>query len=162
MPPQTATVAHTLGSTLAIHATVLIWLSLSSTALFSSHTLPTFPPLQNGRVVPVSKRPINGELPWHQTLKNRALFVNYFLPGDLEDQIKAFMDPYSHQHYRESLTNVTLSDVYFGRDTAILNQRERSKQNTLQARRCQHRKQTALSIQSDEPRYSLHLKSYWV
>jgi putative transposase len=51
------------------------------------------------------------------------LFANHFLPGNLEAQIKAFMDPDSHQSYHESLNNVTLSDVYFGRDTAILNQR---------------------------------------
>jgi putative transposase len=93
------------------------------------------------------------------TLKNRVLFENHFLPGDLEAQIEAFVDAYNHQRYHESLNNVTLSDADFGRDTAILKQHERSKQNTLQARRLQHRKQTALSIQSDEPRYSLRLKS---
>ena len=32
-----------------------------------------------------------GEIePWHQTLKNRILLENYFLPGDLERQIEAF------------------------------------------------------------------------
>ncbi len=29
---------------------------------------------------------------WHQTLKNRILLENYFLPGDLEAQIAAFVD----------------------------------------------------------------------
>jgi transposase InsO family protein len=29
---------------------------------------------------------------WHQTLKNRILLENYYLPGDLEHQIKAFVD----------------------------------------------------------------------
>ena len=28
---------------------------------------------------------------WHQTLKNRILLENYFLPGDLERQIEAFV-----------------------------------------------------------------------
>jgi putative transposase len=27
---------------------------------------------------------------WHQTLKNRILLENYYLPGDLEGQIAAF------------------------------------------------------------------------
>jgi hypothetical protein len=27
---------------------------------------------------------------WHQTLKNRILLENYYLPGDLEAQIEAF------------------------------------------------------------------------
>ena len=29
---------------------------------------------------------------WHQTLKNRILLENYFLPGDLEAQIEAFVE----------------------------------------------------------------------
>ena len=80
---------------------------------------------------------------WHQTLKNRILLENYFLPGDLEAHIETFVDHYNHQRYHESLNNVTPSDVYFGRDKEILQQRERIKQNTLKARRLQHRKQTA-------------------
>jgi hypothetical protein len=31
----------------------------------------------------------------HQTLKNRILLENYFLPGDLEAQIAAFVDDYN-------------------------------------------------------------------
>ena len=33
---------------------------------------------------------------WHQTLKNRILLENYFLPGDLEAQIEAFVERYNH------------------------------------------------------------------
>ena len=40
---------------------------------------------------------------WHQTLKNRILLENYFLPGDLERQIEAFVDHYNHQRYHESI-----------------------------------------------------------
>ena len=36
---------------------------------------------------------------WHQTLKNRILLENYFLPGDLETQIAAFIDDYNHRRY---------------------------------------------------------------
>ncbi len=77
---------------------------------------------------------------WHQTLKNRILLENYFLPGDLEAQIEAFVDHYNHQRYHESLNNVTPADVYFGRGQAILKQREGIKQKTLETRRLQHRK----------------------
>jgi len=77
---------------------------------------------------------------WHQTLKNRILLENYFFPADLNAQIEAFVDHYNHQRYHESLNNVTPSDVYFGRAQAILNKRERIKQNTLETRRLQHRK----------------------
>src|SRR5215469_7443718 len=38
---------------------------------------------------------------WHQTLKNRILLENFFLPGDLEAQIAAFIDDYNHRRYHE-------------------------------------------------------------
>jgi len=80
---------------------------------------------------------------WHQTLKNRILLENYFLPGDLEAQIEAFVDNYNHQRFHESLNNVTPADVYFGRDKAILQRRERIKRKTLEARRLHHRQRAA-------------------
>jgi len=80
---------------------------------------------------------------WHQTLKNRILLENYFLPGDLEAQVEAFVDHYNHRRFHESLNNVTPSDVYFGRDKAILKQRERIKRKTLEARRLHHRQRAA-------------------
>jgi hypothetical protein len=57
---------------------------------------------------------------WHQTLKNRILLENYFLPGDLEAQIAAFIDDYNHHRYHESLDNLTPADVYCGRGPATL------------------------------------------
>lgn len=80
---------------------------------------------------------------WHQTLKNRILLENYFLPGDLEAQIEAFVEHYNHQRYHESINNVTPADVYFGRDKVILQQRERIKRKTLEARRLHHRQHAA-------------------
>jgi hypothetical protein len=52
---------------------------------------------------------------WHQTLKNRILLENYYLPGDLEAQIEAFVADYNHRRYHESINNLTPADVYFGR-----------------------------------------------
>ena len=80
---------------------------------------------------------------WHQTLKNRILLENYFLPGDLEAQIEAFVEHYNHQRYHESLNNVTPADAYFGRAPAIIQQRERIKRQTIEHRRLQHRKLAA-------------------
>ena len=80
---------------------------------------------------------------WHQTLKNRILLENYFLPGDLERQIEAFIEHYNHQRYHESLGNVTPADIYFGRAADIIEQRERIKRKTIQLRRLQHRKLAA-------------------
>ena len=80
---------------------------------------------------------------WRQTLKNRILLENYFLPGDLEAQIEAFVEHYNHQLYHESLNNVTPADAYFGTAAAIIQQRERIKRKTIEHRRLQHRKLAA-------------------
>ena len=83
--------------------------------------MPRAPAHARLRVVGVSLRPLSG------------------LPGDLE----AFVDHYNHQRYHESLNNVISADVYFGRDKAILKQRERIKRKTLETRRLHHRKHAA-------------------
>ena len=80
---------------------------------------------------------------WHQTLKNRILLENYFLPGDLEAQVETFVEHYNHQRYHESLSNVTPADAYFGRAETIIKQRERIKRQTIEHRRLQHRKLAA-------------------
>jgi len=80
---------------------------------------------------------------WHQTLKNRILLENYYLPGDLEAKIDAFVDHYNHRRYHESLGNLTPADVYFGRGRAILLERERVKRATIQNRRLQHQMNAA-------------------
>ena len=77
---------------------------------------------------------------WHQTLKNRILLENYYLPGDLETQIAAFIEHYNHRRYHESLENLTPADVYFGRGQAILLERARIKRNTITQRRLLHQK----------------------
>jgi transposase InsO family protein len=75
---------------------------------------------------------------WHQTLKNRILLENYFLPGDLERQISAFVDYYNNHRYHESLGNLTPADVYHGRGATILKRREEIKKQTIHKRRLQH------------------------
>ena len=80
---------------------------------------------------------------WHQTLKNRILLENYFLPGDLEAQIDAFVGHYNHQRYHESLKNLTPADVYTGRGQTILLEREKIKRRTMKLRRLQHAESAA-------------------
>jgi putative transposase len=80
---------------------------------------------------------------WHQTLKNRVLLENYYLPGDLEAQIRAFIEHYNHQRYHESIGNVTPADAYFGRATAIIERRKRIKALTIKNRRLNHQRQAA-------------------
>jgi transposase InsO family protein len=80
---------------------------------------------------------------WHQTLKNRILLENYYLPGDLETHISRFVEHYNHRRYHESLHNLTPADVYFGRGQTILLQRERIKRETIKRRRLLHQRKAA-------------------
>ena len=80
---------------------------------------------------------------WHQTLKNRILLENYYLPGDLRQKVDAFVEHYNHRRYHESLQNLTPADVYFGRGQTILQQRERIKRKTIETRRLLHRRSAA-------------------
>ncbi len=79
----------------------------------------------------------------HQTLKNRILLENDYLPGDLEASIGRFVDHYNYQRYHESLDNLTPAYVYFGRGQTILLEREKIKRNTIKKRRLQHQKKAA-------------------
>ena len=80
---------------------------------------------------------------WHQTLKNRILLENYYLPGDLEQKIGGFISHYNHLRYHESIANLTPADVYFGRGQTILLERERIKHQTFKTRRLHHRGKAA-------------------
>ena len=80
---------------------------------------------------------------WHQTLKNRILLENYYLPGALEQAIAAFIDHYNHNRYHESLGNLTPADMYFGRAQGILNERRKIKDQTMKQRRLLNQRQAA-------------------
>ena len=80
---------------------------------------------------------------WHQTLKNRILLENYYLPGDLENQIRKFVDHYNNHRYHESIGNVTPADAYLGRHTAIIERRQKIKKLTIQNRRLNHQRHAA-------------------
>ena len=78
---------------------------------------------------------------WHQTLQNRILLENYYLPGDLDNQISACVEHYNNQRYHESIGNVTPADAYFGRHTASIEKRTKIKQLTPPNRRLNHHSQ---------------------
>ncbi len=64
-------------------------------------------------------------------------------PGDLERQVSAFVEHYNNVRYHESLDNLTSADVYFGRASTILADRQRIKRETLKTRRLPHQLQAA-------------------
>ena len=80
---------------------------------------------------------------WHLSLKSRILLENYYLPGDLERAVAAFVDHYNHRRYHKSLDNLTPADVYFGRGQNILEMRKEIKRRTIEQRRRNHFKAAA-------------------
>ena len=71
---------------------------------------------------------------WHRSMKNQILLNNYYLPGELQEQLQHFVYYYNHERYHESLDNLTPADVFYRRGQAILDQREKIKLNTLSMR----------------------------
>jgi putative transposase len=69
---------------------------------------------------------------WHQTLKNRILLENYYLP-DPAAQIEAFVTDYNHRRYHERIGN--LSDA--ARQSCCI------KRQTIALRPLQHQQQAA-------------------
>lgn len=71
------------------------------------------------------------------------MLENYYLQGELEATIAAFVEHYNNHRYHESLGNLTPADVYFGRGPAILAEREKIKKLTVQNRRLIHQRHAA-------------------
>ncbi len=75
---------------------------------------------------------------WHRSMKSQILLENYYLPSELEQRIRQFVDYYNHERHHESLKNLTPADVYHGRGSEILDRREKIKLETLAMRRQTH------------------------
>ena len=78
---------------------------------------------------------------YHRSMKNVVKLENYYLPGDLEERLKEFVDYYNNHRYHESLKNLTPADVFFGRDQKKLEKRKLIKIKTMKLRRNQHQLQ---------------------
>jgi putative transposase len=94
---------------------------------------------------------------WHQTLKNRILLEHYYLPGDLEAHIEAFVADYNHLRYHESIANLTPADIYFGRGQTIQIERETIKRKTIANRRFAAPSASRITLQTRGARDSLNL-----
>ena len=60
---------------------------------------------------------------------------NYYFPWELEAALRDFVAYYNNERYHESLDNVTPADVYYGRQYAVLSERAKIKQRTMQQRK---------------------------
>ena len=72
---------------------------------------------------------------YHRTMKNVVKLQHYYFPWELEAALRDFVAYYNNERYRESLDNVTPADVYFGRQYAVLTERDKIKRLTMQRRR---------------------------
>jgi transposase InsO family protein len=52
---------------------------------------------------------------YHRTMKNVIKLENYYLPQELEQKIKEFVDYYNNERYHESLNNLTPADAEYQR-----------------------------------------------
>jgi len=75
---------------------------------------------------------------YHRSMKNILLLENYCSPSELEHQIGLFVDHYNNHRCHEALNNITPADVYYGRDSEVLQKRAQVKRKTMMMRRRQN------------------------
>jgi putative transposase len=75
---------------------------------------------------------------WHRSMKNQILLYNYYFPSELENYLHRTVGYYNHERYHESLDNLTPAAVYYGREQAILEHREKINLKTLAMRKKMH------------------------
>jgi transposase InsO family protein len=75
---------------------------------------------------------------YHRSMKNVITLQNYYLPGELKQEIDDFVEYYNNRRYHESLDNMKPVDVYMGKDRELREERRRTKVRTLWRRRVQN------------------------
>lgn len=72
---------------------------------------------------------------YHRSIKNVINLQNYYLPGELEQEIEMFVEYYNNHRYHESLDNLTPASVYCGMKRERLSVRAMIKRETMKLRR---------------------------
>ena len=57
-------------------------------------------------------------------MKNVVKLENYYFPWELEAALRNFVAYYNNERYHEALDNVTPADAYFGRQYAVISERD--------------------------------------
>ncbi|MBN2601216.1 MAG: helix-turn-helix domain-containing protein [Candidatus Marinimicrobia bacterium] len=70
-----------------------------------------------------------------QTKKNVINLNNYYLPGDIEEQLKRFIDYYNNECTLKTFSNMTPASVYYKKEGVVQQQREQIKEKTLLMRK---------------------------
>lgn len=71
-------------------------------------------------------------------MKNIINLNHYYLSGELEKEIEAFVNFYNNERYHEAINNLKPVDVYNGKALKILDRREEIKRETMNMRRRQN------------------------
>ena len=74
----------------------------------------------------------------HKSLITAIRGLNPSVVIKFDANIGKFVEFYNHQRLHESLSNIALVVVYFGRGESILEDRRMIKEKTIQSRRLQH------------------------
>ena len=64
-------------------------------------------------------------------MKNVVRLNHFYHPEGLIETLEKFVNNYNTKRYRESLNNLTLADVYFGRAEQTLEKRKQIKEDHL-------------------------------
>ncbi len=92
--------------------------------MHDSHSRGSVPPQTQGKI----ER-------YHRTMKNVVKLQHYYFSWELEEALRDFVAYYNNERYHESLDNVTPADVYFGRQHAVLTERDKIKRLTMKRRK---------------------------
>ena len=86
---------------------------------------------------------------YHRSMKNVIKLDNYYSTEELEKSLSEFIEYYNNERYHEFLDNLTPSDVFFGRDYEIRNQRKETKYQTMRQRRINYLNNILKILQED-------------
>jgi hypothetical protein len=73
---------------------------------------------------------------WHQAVKNRILLETTNLQGDLEAQVKAFVEYYNRRRHHEILNNITPPTLTWGGDKPSCWKEKRSNERSTNIDSC--------------------------
>ena len=89
---------------------------------------------------------------YHRTMKNVVKLQHYYLTEELERELKAFVEQYSHQRVHKALDNLTPADVYFGKVSNIKLLRDLVKEQTLERRKRESQGLAPLKTETIKPK----------
>ena len=79
-------------------------------------------------------------------MKNVVRLNHFYHPEGLIETLEKFVNNYNTKRYRESLNNLTLADVYFGRAEQTLEKRKQIKEQSIKKRRQLYKQQKLINL----------------